>query len=318
MEQEFIEFLKSNNDTRKFICGSVQILVSKVKYNDKLDILYSLKSYNDELFDLKSPFVYSGIYDKENNKLFDLEYSVRNYLLKWEYNDERCIDSYNIQEMINKDMNEKIRELVEDSKEDIFDLKNAELGEPIEDKDVMSDFMDGYTHNTLKDYFKEYSSEKAKNILEYLTNKESFIEEEARDFILDNHSDILKSLTISREKRKVLKQIEDNKEHPYHKIKSIIDSIRDKNYVTVNLTVNKDDKELTFKYDAHTLLLRYDTNLSSYSIDKLADRNKFEELFGRWSDFDYQDITKITYGRNTIYEDENFKSLSLEEANELS
>lgn len=318
MEQEFIEFLKSNNDIKEFTCDNTRILVNKVKYNDKLDILYSLKSYNKELFDLKSPFIYSGIYDKENNKLFDLEYIIRCYLLKWEYNDERCIDSNNIQDMINKDMNEKIRELVENSKEDIFDLKNAELGEPIEDKDVMCDFMDGYTHNTLKDYFKEYSSEKANNILEYLTDKESFIEEEARDFILDNHSSILKSLTISREKRKVLKQIEDNKDHPYHKIKSILDSIRDKNYVTVNLTINKDNKELTFKYDAHSLSLRYDTYLSSYSIDKLSDRNKFEELFGSWSDFNYQDIIKITYGRNTIYEDKNFKSLQLEGENELS
>ncbi len=32
------------------------------------------------------------------------------------------------------------------------------------------------------------------------------------------------------------------------------------------------------------------------------DRRRFEELFGCHSDYNADDITKITYGRNTIYE----------------
>ena len=62
-------------------------MVSKIKFNDKLDILYVLDNYKGELFDLSSPFKYGGIYDKENNKVFDPEYSVRTYLLKWDYRD---------------------------------------------------------------------------------------------------------------------------------------------------------------------------------------------------------------------------------------
>ena len=33
-----------------------------------------------------------------------------------------------------------------------------------------------------------------------------------------------------------------------------------------------------------------------------SDRKEFERLFGRYADYNAEDITKITYGRNTIYE----------------
>lgn len=79
------------------------------------------------------------------------------------------------------------------------------------------------------------------------------------------------------------------------------------------MTIQKDGQELTFKYNAASLVFSFNSKLSSYNIEKVSDRDKFEEAFGRWSDFDYKDITKITYGKNTIYEDNNFKEMNLEE-----
>ena len=111
-----------------------------------------------------------------------------------------------------------------------------------------------------------------------------------------------------------MKSIEDNVEHPYHKIKNIITSVKDNNCVTVNLTINKDGTEQTFKYNADALIHNYNSSyLSTYNIEKLADRNLFEETFGRWNDLHYEDIIKITYGKNTIYEDTNFKEKEVEE-----
>lgn len=316
MEQEFFDFLQSSSNLQTFNYGNnSKIMVSKVSYNDKVDILYSLRSYSGELFNLDSPFKYSGIYDKENNKLFDLEYNIRCDILNWDYGDERLIDSSQLYEMISDDVNDKIRELVNDSKDEIFDLKDAELGDELTDNDVIHAFMDGYTSSTFEDNYVEYSTSKPKDILDYLTNKKDFIEEDARDFILNHQSEILKGLTISREKRKALKRIEDDENHLYHKIKAIRDSVKGKNYVTINLTINKDGIEQTFKYNAASLVSSYNSKLSCYNIEKVSDRDKFEENFGRWSDFEYRDITKITYGKNTIYEDENFKNMDLEEEN---
>lgn len=319
MEEEFFNFLQSSSNLQTFCYGdNSRIMVSKVRYNDKIDILYSLRSYRGELFDLKTGFEYSGIYDKENNKLLDLNYNIRCDILNWEYNDERLVDSYKLYGLISCDVNNKIRELVNDNKTDLFSLDEAELSEEINDSDVVHEFINGCTHESLEDHYKEYYSDKPKDILDYLTNKDLFLEEESRDFILDNKSEILKGLTITRDKRMRLKNIEDNKNHSYHKIKAIIDAVRDKNYVTVNITINRDKIEQTFKYDASTLASSYNSKLSCFNIGKVSDRNKFEENYGRWSDFEYEDIIKMTYGKNTIYEDNNFKEKSLKEEYEFT
>ena len=42
-------------------------------------------------------------------------------------------------------------------------------------------------------------------------------------------------------------------------------------------------------------------NYSTFHIPA-ADRRKFEEAFGRHAEYTAEDITRITYGRNTIYE----------------
>lgn len=309
MEQEFFEFLRSSSSSKIFnYDDNSKLMVNKVRYNDKLDILYSLNSYSGNLFDLHSPFKYSGIYDKENNKLFDVEYGIRYNILNWKYDDSNYISDGDLYNMINVDVNDKIKEIIDNGKEDIFNINEVEISEEITDNDVIKEFMNGSSSNTLEDLYCKYSTEKSQNILDYLTDKETFLEEEARDFIIDNMTGILKGLAITEEKRKQLKSIENNVDHPYHKIKNIIDSIKNNNCVTVNLTINKDGVEQIFKYNADALVNNYNSSyLSTYNIEKLADRNLFEETFGRWNDLHYEDIIKITYGKNIIYEDTNFK-----------
>ena len=48
-------------------------------------------------------------------------------------------------------------------------------------------------------------------------------------------------------------------------------------------------------------MFRYRSYYSTYDIPA-SDRRKFEELFGRQADYTAEDVTRITYGRNTIYE----------------
>lgn len=309
MEQEFLDYLKSGSITKTFNYGEKsKVIVNKVRYNDKLDIIYALDSYNGNVFDLHTPFKYSGIYDKENNRFYDVEYSLRYHILHWDYSDEKYISASDLYSLINKDINEKINELIKDVKGEMFEISEVEIGEEIEDKDVMTEFMDGITSETLEDSHKQFSTDKSQDLLDYLTNKESFIEEEARWFIVENTTSILRSLAIADKKREVLKEIESNENHPYHKIKRIIDAIKDHNCVTVNLTINKNGIEQTFKYNADALKRDYNSSyLSTWNFEKAQERNLFEETFGRSEDLHYEEIVKITYGKNTIYEDDSFK-----------
>ncbi len=316
MEEEFFDFLKSDRTTQTFNYNDSKMIVNKVKYNDKLDILYALFNYRGELFDLSSPFKYSGIYDKEKNKLFDIEYSLRYDILNWDYNDYRIISSSELYRIISQDVNDKIEELISINKDDIFNIENVEIDKKIEDRDILQDFVDGKTSNTLENFYPKYSTEKPKNIFDYLTDKESLLEKESRDFITKNMTKILRGLFISRERRKVLKKIENNKNHPYHKIKNIIDAINNNNCVTVNLTINKNGIEQVFKYDAEVIKNYYrNSYLPTYGIVNVKDRRLFEENFDRDYDLHYEDIVKITYGKKVIYEDQNFINKSFEDDN---
>lgn len=69
---------------------------------------------------------------------------------------------------------------------------------------------------------------------------------------------------------------------------------------TVNVTVQKDGVELTFKTSAESLKgLK-----SQYSTWYIApsDRLQFRHLFGAGSDYSAEDIIRIAYGRSTLYE----------------
>ncbi len=66
------------------------------------------------------------------------------------------------------------------------------------------------------------------------------------------------------------------------------------------MTIRKSGEELTFKMDASYLLGQ--RNYYNASGIPAQDRRRFEALFGCHSDYNADDITKITYGKNTIYE----------------
>ena len=83
----------------------------------------------------------------------------------------------------------------------------------------------------------------------------------------------------------------------------------------MTVTVQKEEQELSFKAEASSLT-GYRNYYSTYDIPA-SDRRKFEELFGRHADYTAEDITRITYGRNTIYEIEPAQTEELAETLEM-
>lgn len=68
----------------------------------------------------------------------------------------------------------------------------------------------------------------------------------------------------------------------------------------VYVTVFKEGQEMTFKTAAHSLR-GYRNSYNCFDIQN-ADRQRFEQAFGRYADYTADEITRITYGRNAIYE----------------
>ena len=80
----------------------------------------------------------------------------------------------------------------------------------------------------------------------------------------------------------------------------------------VNVTVQKAGEGLTFKMDAGRMK-GHQTHYSTYYIPA-ADRRRFEQVFGRNAGFKAEDVIRITYGRNTIYEAPSAQEESLAES----
>lgn len=49
--------------------------------------------------------------------------------------------------------------------------------------------------------------------------------------------------------KKELQSIYDNPQHILHRVKAIIDAVKESEAKTVNVTINKDNKDFTFKYE---------------------------------------------------------------------
>ena len=307
MEKEFFEFLKSDKISQVFdYAESSKMMVIKVKSNDVLDILYSLDVSDKNLFDFRKSFEYCGIYNKENNLLFNPTYSLYNNILGWKSDDKRIVNSNSLYESIKQDMDNRMKELIDYDVKELFDYDKYKLLDKIVDDDVMDYFMKGISSENLEKNYIEYNERKPSDIIDYLSNKEEFIETEAREYIFDHKDTILRNMKILEEKRKTLKKIEEDKNHPYYKIREIVNVLNENDCDAVNLTICKNGVEQTFKYDISELIFYPYPYLSIYGIKSLQERNQFQNNFGVWENFHYEDIVKMTYRGKTIYEDSNY------------
>lgn len=136
--------------------------------------------------------------------------------------------------------------------------------------------------------------------LSYIRNPEDFVRSEAEQYIKDNQEkfllQFLKNDALLAEYQALVQDVG----NPLHKVKAISEAIKTSGAKTVTVTVQKAGEELSFRTGTTSLRGRY----NSYSTSHIgaADRREFERLFGRHADYRAEEITKITYGRHTLYE----------------
>ena len=136
--------------------------------------------------------------------------------------------------------------------------------------------------------------------LSWLQDPDSFIQTEAETYIKSNPERFLLQFLKSEALLAEYQALAENTGSPIHRMKAITDAINISGAKMVNVTVQKDGEELTFKMDAGRMK-GHQTHYSTYYIPA-ADRRRFEQVFGRNAGFRAEDVIRITYGRNTIYE----------------
>lgn len=134
----------------------------------------------------------------------------------------------------------------------------------------------------------------------YLQDPEAAVQAEAEQYIRDNQEQFLMQFMKNDALLTEYHALMQDTDNPIHKMKAITDAVKNSGAKTVTVTVRKDGQELTFKTPASSLT-GHRNCYSTYDIPA-SDRREFERLFGRYSDYTPEEITRITYGRQTIYE----------------
>ena len=134
----------------------------------------------------------------------------------------------------------------------------------------------------------------------WLQDPEGFIETEADQHIKINQEKFLLQFLKDDALLEEYQALMQDTENPIHRMKAITEAIKASGAKTVTVTVQKDGAELTFKTGANSLT-GHRNYYSTYDIPA-QDRREFERLFGRSANYTAEDITRITYGKNTIYE----------------
>ena len=134
----------------------------------------------------------------------------------------------------------------------------------------------------------------------WLQNPEGLIQTEADQHIKINQEKFLLQFLKNDALVAEYQAIVQNTDSPLHRVKAISEAIKTSGAKTVTVTVQKNGEELSFRTGTTPLRGRY----NSYSTSHIAaaDRQEFERLFGRGANYCAEDITRITYGKKTLYE----------------
>lgn len=148
-------------------------------------------------------------------------------------------------------------------------------------------------------------------LIEYLNHPLETIEKYAK-IIIDNYkSDLGLDLLIYDDQLEYLKKIEENKDGEFDNLylnKTIYNSIKDIEAKTLNITINYNGKDFTFKFDYGILKDSLESNLTKckgyYSlydkVEKFLEENTNKDKHDTY--FDFSNITSITYGKKVLYE----------------
>lgn len=321
--EEFVEFLKSEQIMARVIdkeyTNGADTFI-KVPITDEVDLLYYQRIYEPkENYALNNDrkIECEGVWNHATQTLYEAGYTLRGILKK---NDEKIpvIEKESLNETIKKQLHTKMVEYV---KENYKELQQSLTQEQRDDYYFIKYYDGGedyvYEKETGLPRFIAAPSFKleGKAFIDYIRGGE--IQEEMLNNTWNNYLSEVKeqnslgySILAYEKVNQTQNAIKNNPEHPFHKAKDIIKAMQN-DCQTVNVTINKNDTLFTFKTEADSLR-RYHSYISTYRM-ATPDRKKFEKLFGRSADYNFQDIAKITYGKQVLYEDKK-----LIQENELS
>ena len=305
INEQFKAFCLDKKATTTVIDG---YLVAKVPYDKTFDFIYT-GNYGDKTLTFSTKLEFFAFYNKETKVCYGNN-SYPFYDIPFIFPKNTVIQP--IIEEIDREFVEWVNNLnIKDETVDniakIWD--NVEYWEQYDkDKEARRAIIEGATSETYKPEYRPYRDKFAEidlttdQVLRCTTKPAEVIREVVGNLIKKYDTGITvflyKTLMLQR-RIKYYEESKPNKIFDLARLYACLD--RDKMQM-VTLTIEKEGKQLSFKYPVQTLMYSIDENwLSTYSIPA-QDRAEFERLFGRSADFTAKDIVKVQYGKKVLFE----------------
>ena len=198
--------------------------------------------------------------------------------------------------------------------------KNKPKGEVGYNADVIIE--SNYLSGTKPKFNYEFTVGDYKELLDYISNKEKFLEKYEKKFLTEEKTLNSYANFIATEKF-VLKGLENFDNPDLKNIKEMRASLKDAKTVKVvvkkecileDMSNLKEDKNITLKdgktihfitqVDTHHIHILESGNswISTWNFLDVKSRNKFEKLFGRGADIRAREIIKLIYNGKTVWE----------------
>jgi len=284
--------------------------VIRLALDDNFDYLYVQRHYKAETLQRDSKFEYGGIYFKKEKTLYDLQYDLR--IFDGDYEKSRA-------DKLKEQMQELVRQLVEATiKNDRKNLSVTKLTD--RDKENYEYYIKYQARKDARELYLqlngeaadeyEYKSDyhaqpwKEETLLEYILDPAKYISTQAAEFIQTQQGGILLDFLRGDALAKAYAELTANPQSNIHTINKICKALATADAKMVTVTIRRGETELTFKYEVYRLKQDPENKYCKYGADAQG-RRELENAFEQGdTDFTPQEIIRITYGRNTLYEAE--------------
>ena len=300
---EFSKWLKG--DEQRFcdeVMGNTDVYI-KIRYNDEIDLIYSFHRTVDGEVIAGEDLKYQGLYYRPEDKLYDVQYKLHCRLRDFaeiEYGCEiKCIG-------FEKCVRECVEQIVSQYSDTIaIDDETRKRFEHYE-RDIDEAARKIYLNETDTDFSykcKYYVAEQFERyLIKYLIDREKIIRSVAEEYHEKRKDEIRDDIILNILTKERFELYKQGKDKRIEVVKKIVGSIP-KDCKTVKVTTVIDGKELTFRTDASEFRMDCKSTYSTLYINA-SDREEYERLYGRYSGYKPEDITKITFYRKTLYERE--------------
>ena len=289
---------------------STYITHLKVPRDEHFDYLYCQKNYRGAALERNNGFEYTGIYCKQDGLIYDAHSAFRKIAPELE-----ASKSISVME---SELNEAVRAIIDSSIANdrrnlmvvkITDFeKEADLvhfREHLAPKQARKLFLAGTSPENISfhcDY--EYKGWTEDDLLEYIRTGEQFEINEAAEYIESHQEEMLMQFLENDLVIKEMAAIENDTQNRLHRIRAIMDAVKSvPDAKTIIVRIDTPKAAMSFKTSAAELRCDPTSTYSTWNIDA-SDRSDFMKLFGKGFSYSPEDIVRIDYGRQKLFEAE--------------